>query len=413
MKMLHLELAMLCVFKKLTEDPLIHAIRELLEGLVTPGVGLIESVQQYNTVLEMLIRLQPSLSLKAYIQRTIVYGEHLLSEQVEQRLPMHERMLEQAKWELKMLEHVADLTAKDVKEALCKKAQDKVEQMMLIEQLMEWENALAPEEHCLLGVQDWEDRLVNLLAYYKDYGCGRFAQYKLFAINDTGELEGIVPSCATQFSSIVGYDVQKKDLLDNTIRLGAGKSANNVLLYGARGTGKSSMVKALLTHPQIGKKVRLIEVRKDQLACMKTLFKQLGNKPYQFIFFIDDLAFEERTEDYTMIKTMLEGGVEEKPANILIYATSNRRHLVKEHAGEEERHMRESIEESMSLSDRFGLRIYFQTPTQVEYLAIVEGLAKEKGIVIDKETLVRRALQWEMWNNGKSGRTARQFIEQL
>lgn len=412
-RMLQLDLAMLCIFKTIKNDEVIKQFVSVLEGIECPRTSLYEVVERYNEMVYRIAMKKPSLSFKAYVQELVVYGDNLLSEQVELGRLVHENIIEQVKIELRILEQLSNIKAREIKELICKKGQDKVEQMMLVDRLMEWGNQLTAEENHVLGPDQWEEKLVDLLYFYKEYGCGDYARYKLFTLDEKWGLMGVQNERVTMLDNLVGYDTQKEELIANTRLFATGKVANNILLYGARGTGKSTMVKALMYEPKLSTKLRLIEVRKDQLMMVKTLFKSIQHKPYRYILYIDDLAFEEKTESYTMLKTMLEGGVEAKPNNVVIYATSNRRHLVKESVQDQELHQRESVEEKMSLSDRFGLRIYFPTPNQKEYLNIVRQLARDKKLKITDKELERLALQWEMWNNGKSGRTAKQFIDAL
>lgn len=412
-RMLQLDLAMLCIFKRIQEDRVIGCLVKLLEGIECTRTSLYEVVGRYNEFVYQLAKRQESLSFKAYLQEVVVYGDNLLAMKIESGKHVDENLLGQVKIELKVLEQISNIKAVEIKEQICKKGQDKVEQMMLVDRLMEWHNHLTAEENHIFGLDKWDEKIIDLLYFYKEYGCGDYGRHQIFYMDDEGELIGVRNNDIMVLSDIVGYDTQKEDLVGNTKLFANGKTANNILLYGSRGTGKSSMVKALMKTKELGTKLRLIELRKDQLMGIKKLFGQIKDKPYRFILFIDDLAFEEKTEAYTMLKTMLEGGVEAKPRNVIIYATSNRRHLVKEYTSDNEIHGREAVEEKMSLSDRFGLRIYFPTPNGQEYLDIVRQLASEKGVTLESGELEKRALQWEMWNNGKSGRTARQFVDSL
>ncbi|MCL6635108.1 MAG: ATP-binding protein [Peptococcaceae bacterium] len=196
--------------------------------------------------------------------------------------------------------------------------------------------------------------------------------------------------------------------------------ANNVLLYGDRGTGKSSTVKALLNHYR-DRGLRLVEVAKGDLNGFALIARQLRDRPQRFIIFVDDLSFEESEVAYKELKAVLEGGLESRPANVLIYATSNRRHLVREHfsdraapAGPDgEVRGNDTVQEKLSLADRFGITVLFTSPDRALYLDIVRGLAKQRGISLAEGELERRALLWEAWHNGRSGRTARQFVDQI
>lgn len=217
-------------------------------------------------------------------------------------------------------------------------------------------------------------------------------------------------------------DRQKETAVKNTKIFLSGKTANNILFYGDRGTGKSSMVKALAN--EFGDKgLRLVEVPKRYLDRIPGLTSMLAGRGLRFILFIDDLAFGNNEEEYTALKAVLEGGIEHRPQNILLYATTNRRHIVKERFSErdglysdnpdDEIRARDAMQEKLSLSDRFGITIVFSSPVKKEYLQIVHKMAEERNITIDPELLEQKAMQWEMAYNGMSPRTARQFIDWL
>jgi hypothetical protein len=207
-------------------------------------------------------------------------------------------------------------------------------------------------------------------------------------------------------------------VVHNTEKFLRGLPAVNILLYGARGTGKSSTVKALL-HAYGSRGLRLIELPKKYLGDYQEILKILATRPQKFIIFIDDLSFEEDEVEYKELKGLLEGSLQVRPANVLVYATSNRRHLVKEffadrapNAGGEVR-LQDTVQEKLSLAERFGLTVIFPSPDQEQYLAIVGELARKAGLQIAPAELRRRALQWALYQNGTSGRTARQFVDYL
>lgn len=255
-----------------------------------------------------------------------------------------------------------------------------------------------------------------LLHHYHRYGYGDIAKYRAFRWDSQAqELVGIRHFEDIAFTDLIGYDRQKEILLSNTRAFAAGKPANNVLLVGARGTGKSSSVKALAnTYYEQG--LRLLQVTKAQLIELPKIMeklRQLTSK--KFIIFLDDLSFEEYEVEYKYLKSAIEGGVEGRPANVLLYATSNRRHLIKEtwkdRADEQdELYRNDSVNETISLSDRFGLIINYIAPNQEEYLAIIATLLKKSGIALTAEELRIQALRWEITHSGRSGRIAQQFV---
>ncbi len=217
---------------------------------------------------------------------------------------------------------------------------------------------------------------------------------------------------------LIGYEHERQPAVRNAERFVAGFPANNVLLYGERGTGKSSTVKALLN--EFGERgMRLIEVPKEHLGDYPQLMQLLHGRRERFILYVDDLSFEEQETHYKALKAILEGGIEARPENVILYATSNRRHLVRERFSdrargeEDEVHVLDTMEEKLSLADRFGIRVTFTGPDQERYLRIVRALAEHRGIRLDPEDLDRRALLWAQRQRGRSGRTARQFVDAL
>ncbi|OPJ57478.1 ATP-binding protein [Clostridium oryzae] len=253
--------------------------------------------------------------------------------------------------------------------------------------------------------------------FYFENGCGLLNKYKAFRYDEKLGLVGIKGKWEEKFEDLIGCKDQKNTLISNTKAFLQGKPANNALLYGDRGTGKSSSVKALIN--EFGDKgLRLIEINRHQLRCFSEVINIIKNRGLHFIIFMDDLSFENFETDYKYLKSVIEGGLEGRPDNVLIYATSNRRHIIKEtwedrEGKYEEINNGEAIQEKLSLVDRFGLTIIYPSPNQNEYLDIVEGIASKLDINMDMEDIKKEALQWQMWHNGRSGRTAKQFINNL
>ena len=259
--------------------------------------------------------------------------------------------------------------------------------------------------------------------YYQQYGFGVFAMNRAFRIqHETDTRVSFIPISnidGVMLGDLLGYDIQKKALRENTEAFLSGKPANNVLLYGDAGTGKSTSVKALINE-YYDRGLRMIEIYKHQFRDLSSLLAQIKNRNYRFIIFIDDLSFEENEVEYKFLKAVIEGGVETRPDNVLIYATSNRRNLIREtwndrqdmeHQGDI--HRSDTIEEKMSLSARFGVSINFNTPTQKEYHQIVLALAERQGIRMDQKDLLAKANTWQVRHRSFSGRTAQQFISHL
>ncbi|KIR03666.1 protein of unknown function DUF815 [Lachnospiraceae bacterium TWA4] len=260
--------------------------------------------------------------------------------------------------------------------------------------------------------------------FYRQYGVGMFGLNKAFRITNN-EADGAVEIIPINnmdrvvLDDLVGYEIQKKKLVDNTRAFVDGKKANNVLLFGDSGTGKSTSIKAIVNEfYEDG--LRMIEIYKYQFKDISNVIAQIKNRNYKFIIYMDDLSFEEFEIEYKFLKAVIEGGVETRPDNILIYATSNRRHLIKETWSDRNDmefdngiHHSDTVEEKLSLANRFGLSIRYSKPTQKEYFYIVEELAKKNGITMDVEELHKEANKWEMMYGGISGRTAQQFINYL
>lgn len=259
--------------------------------------------------------------------------------------------------------------------------------------------------------------------FYRDYGVGMFGLNKAFRIHprDDGRVDFIAINNmdAVMLDDLIGYEIQKKKLIDNTTAFVQGKKANNVLLFGDSGTGKSTSIKAIVNafYPQ---GLRMIEIYKHQFKDLSAVIAQIKNRNYRFIIYMDDLSFEEFEVEYKFLKAVIEGGVETRPDNILIYATSNRRHLIKENWNDRNdmehdngMHRSDTMEEKLSLVNRFGVTINYSKPTQKEYFHIVIELARKAGITLSDEELCAEANKWELSHGGISGRTAQQFINYL
>ena len=258
--------------------------------------------------------------------------------------------------------------------------------------------------------------------FYKDYGVGMFGLNKAFRISDNdGKLQFHAINNMEQVAldDLVGYEIQKKKLVDNTEAFVQGRKANNCLLFGDSGTGKSTSIKAIVNE-YYDKGLRMIEIYKHQFKDLSNVIASIKNRNYKFIIYMDDLSFEEFEIEYKFLKAVIEGGVETKPENILIYATSNRRHLIKETWNdrndmeyENDLHRSDTMEEKLSLVNRFGVTINYSKPSQKEYFEIVFELARKAGIKMGEDELKLEANKWELSHGGISGRTAQQFINHL
>ena len=264
------------------------------------------------------------------------------------------------------------------------------------------------------------DSLVN---FYGEFGVGKFGLNKAFRIREkedgTAVIEPISNIARVHLEDLVGYEIPKQKLIENTEAFVQGRKCNNCLLFGDAGTGKSSSIKGIV-NKYYEQGLRIIEVYKHQFKLLNDVIAQIKNRNYRFIIYMDDLSFEEFEIEYKYLKAVIEGGLEKKPENILIYATSNRRHLVRETFSDkndirtsDELHVSDTVQEKLSLVARFGVSIYFSSPTPKEFKHIVKVLADRNGIDMPEEQLLAEANKWELAHNGKSGRTAQQFIDYL
>ncbi len=261
-----------------------------------------------------------------------------------------------------------------------------------------------------------QDFLGLISSFYKSFGVGMFGLHKAFRLDDKGEVYPITQIKHVSLDDLVGYELQKEKLIQNTEAFLAGKKANNCLLFGDAGTGKSTSIKAI-ANQYYDRGLRIVEVYKHEFKYLNHLIATLKNRNYKFIIYMDDLSFEEFEIEYKYLKAVIEGGLEKKPDNILIYATSNRRHLIHENQFDnkeyDDMHKNDTKQEKLSLSMRFGVTIYFGAPSPKEFKDIVLGLKAQNHITMPDEEILQKANAWEMQHGGLSGRTAQQFIDYL
>ncbi len=278
---------------------------------------------------------------------------------------------------------------------------------------------------CDLAVKFTQDRSpeemkATLTEFYREYGVGKFGLHKAFRVVHDGQGVHIVPIlniAHVRLEDLVGYEIPKKKLTDNTEAFVEGRKANNCLLFGDAGTGKSSSIKAI-ANKYYDRGLRVIEIYKHQFQDLNDVIAQVKNRNYKFIIYMDDLSFEEFEIEYKYLKAVIEGGLEKKPENVLIYATSNRRHLVKESFADKEGrrdqlHSSDTVQEKLSLVSRFGVTVFFCAPDKKQFQEIVRVLAGRYGVDMPEEELLLEANKWELAHGGLSGRTAQQFIDYL
>jgi len=424
----------LAVYRQLLEDEVLRKLAQLVNLVNEEKCNLSQFIRTYNDFYFSLIN-AGTCSLKDYIADLIIYTATPFSKRLSTKnLPPMDSQLEKAVInDLTRLEQIANLSAFEFKEHALNGICSSPLERKIINELPEWNNS--PDclsynsedegtklKQSLLTSSNWSQHFSNLSSFFQNNGSGIFARYKAFIWEGENKLTGISSPDPIKLTDLIGYEKEREIVIENTLLFLKNLPANNVLLYGDRGTGKSSTVKALLNeYHSLG--LRLIELPKPKLADFPKLVRVIKNINLKFIIFIDDLAFEDSEENYTSLKAVLEGSIENKPENLVIYATSNRRHLIKEtfsdRAGlyatnsEDQVRAADNIQEKLSLSDRFGITVIFSSPDQDKYLEIVRGIAQKRGLDIDLETITKEALKWELWYNGRSPRTARQFVDWL
>lgn len=272
----------------------------------------------------------------------------------------------------------------------------------------------------LAKAESTEEFMDDMVQFYKEFGVGKLGLHKAFRIDGTVTPARIVPItniAHVHLDDLVGYEIAKKKLIDNTEAFVQGRPANNCLLFGDAGTGKSSSIKGILNQ-YYDQGLRIIEAYKHQFKDLNDIIAQVKNRNYKFIIYMDDLSFEEFEIEYKYLKAVIEGGLEKKPDNILIYATSNRRHLVLEKFSDKEErrddlHSSDTVQEKLSLVARFGVSIFFCAPDKKQFQNIVKTLAERHQVEMPEEELLLEANKWELQHGGLSGRTAQQFIDYL
>jgi predicted AAA+ superfamily ATPase len=418
----------LAIFDNVLDDPIGRAARTLaIEPAHAPAARLVallaEDAEMYpeqlvgdawqNHLLDRLLAADNVFSRKAEREPLAAMGERLL-DQVRHELEMLQALYYQGS---PVLAAEAHSTLGDVRGPNWAGHQPVAKGPAL-----HTDRALDVKRQ-LAASTNWPGLLDALAGVYAESGIGDFSRFHAFRWIRTrdgehGRLEGIAHPDPIQLSDLVGYEQEREPAVRNAERFAAGYPANNALLYGERGTGKSSTVKAIL-NAFADRGLRLIDVPKEHLLDLPQILALIRERKQRFILFVDDLSFEEHETWYKPLKAVLEGSVETKPENVIVYATSNRRHVVHERFGDrdfdpdDDVHSMDTLDEKLSLSDRFGLRVWFGGPDQDLYLRIVDALARRDDLRIGMEDLHRRALVWAERHNGRSGRTARQFIDAL
>lgn len=413
-KSLHWQIASLLLYQSVITKTVGQAFIQLLESLSKGDVIAIECIRAYSNWFRTIA--SQNISWQEYVIYQIVQDENPFSKQVQNVdiTSLSPNLIAAAKHDLQILQNLYQCSGKQISQWV--KTIAKLEDPPI-----PWEPQTQRQEPIyqkLKDLENWVDAIETLAIHYRHFGIGLFAESIAFEWRN-GQLLTITYPDPVKLKELVGYEFQRDTLIKNTEFLLVGYPALNVLLYGSRGSGKSSLVKALLNEYS-QRNLRLVEVAKSDLKDLPLILEKLRNVPQKFIIFVDDLSFEEDDDTFKALKVVLEGNLTAKPANVVVYATSNRRHLIREFFNDrptpkdsDEVHNWDTVQEKLSFSDRFGLTLTFEPANQDTYLTIVRHLAKQEKISLNPEDLDYQALQWATRNNGRSGRGARQFIDFL
>ena len=391
MSTLSVRLGSLAIFRALLSDPVIDSLCNYLDYKETAPTS--EAVSRYAEFVSRFYA-TGSASLAGYVQGIVNDDENAYICMIGKGETPSQEMECCVREELEVLQAVADLTPDALRKGL------------------EWDGYLPvyPIEQV-----DIAGNYCERCAKIGQYGYGIYARHRMFYINSGNHIVPVRTPDPIRLSSLVDYKREQQIILDNTLALLKGKPAANILLTGDAGTGKSSTVKAIVNE-LYEKGLRILEVRKEQLHEIPDVLATLNSNPLKFILFIDDLSFQKGDDNFSALKAILEGSVSAKSQNVVIYATSNRRHLVKESFSDrdgDDIHRNDTMQEIISLSERFGIQVTFQKPDKQTYLDIVLHLAQERGVQRSTEELEQLAERFALSRGGRSARAASQFIDSL
>ena len=381
----------LCVFRKLREQEPVRRLLELLSSAGGPG----ERMDSFGAFVWSLAR--DGYCFSDFLRRAVFEDENPYMTGMARGKGLPEALKENAAAELRLFSRLSELSPAELWER-------------------DGESGFSGHIPCFENHPvDFQEAYEKRLSEICRYGYGIFSSAGMFRVEGE-EILPVEAADSIDLDSFVGYEAERQKVFDNTRALVEGKPAANVLLYGDAGTGKSSTVKACANY-FYRQGVRLIELRKDQLLSLSAVMGKIADNPLKFIIFIDDLSFNKNDDSFSMLKAALEGSASARAKNAVIYATSNRRHIVKESFSDRESgdevHLSDTMQELLSLSDRFGLKVYFGKPDKNLYLEIVEELAKREGISMEREELFRRAEAFALGCGSRSPRAAGQFIDSL
>ncbi|NES88461.1 MULTISPECIES: ATP-binding protein [Okeania] len=408
------QIASLLLYQSVLKKTVGEAFIQLLESLSKNDGVAIECLQAYGNWFINIA--SQNISWQEYLIAQIIQDDNPFSQQVQKIniTSLSPNLIAAAKHDLQILQNLYQCSGKTISQWV--KTIAKLENPPIAWEIQSQQKEAIYDE--LKKLENWADAIETLATHYHHNGTGLFAESIAFEWRN-GQLLTITYPDPVELKELVGYEFQKDALIKNTEFLLAGYSALNILLYGSRGSGKSSLIKALLNEYS-QRNLRLVEVAKSNLKDLPLIVEKLRDIPQKFIIFVDDLSFEEDDDTFKALKVVLEGNLTARPTNVVVYATSNRRHLIREFFNDRPRpkdsdevHNWDTVQEKLSFSDRFGLTLTFEPANQDTYLTIVRHLAKQAKINLNPEDLDYQALQWATKYNGRSGRTARQFIDFL
>ncbi|BBF41888.1 hypothetical protein lbkm_0568 [Lachnospiraceae bacterium KM106-2] len=426
------EVSKLIIYRNLGEDSILRNLSDIFKDFdeqnVSNDVLITRIYREVNHLLDVATRYGFNYNLwHNYLAFILATNENPFSLTMEKAGKREASVNEFAKNDFYIIKKLFDYDFEPIQKALGIRCFDVLLNYTSIQKTERIYNKNVSEKVIALSEQiekaKNKDEIFDIVTeFYKVYGVGKIGLNKAFRVIHEKEVPVLQPITNTEqvhLDDLIGYEIQKKKLIDNTEAFVSGRKANNVLLFGDAGTGKSTSVKAIINE-YYDKGLRIIEVYKHQFQDLSTIISQIKNRNYKFIIYMDDLSFEEFEIEYKYLKAVIEGGLEIKPDNVLIYATSNRRHLIREtwddrsDMSKDELHRSDTVQEKLSLVARFGVTINFSKPSPKEFFEIVKGLAKrDPAIQLSDEELVAEANKWELSHGGISGRTAQQFINYL
>lgn len=383
-----INLAALVVFRGILKDPVVAAFSELVESR---DLSPLDRIKRYSAFASKLLEEGGNWSEHLLIR--ILRDENPLVRSIAENREPSPSMIKMAEYELSALQQIGRITS------ACATA---------------FTGSPIPLAEWTTSELDYKSRYRDFTSRINELGYGIFADYSMFFL-DGGEIVPVKNPDASSFDTLSGYESERRQIAANTVALVEGRPAANALLYGDSGTGKSTCVKAVVNKLK-HRGLRLIEVRKNQLDALPSLIDRLHKNPLKFILFIDDLSFSQESDNYAALKGILEGSVAARANNTLIYATSNRRHFIRERFSQrdgDDIHINDTMEELTSLSDRFGLTVTFQRPDKELYLEIVRHYLKTYKIKLEDYLMSVKAEEFALRKGGRSARAARQFVESL